>query len=324
MKPYKVLVSTQLEPEAEAALAAFTEYEVWDPEEPQTSAAVGARLADKDGLLLDGGLKVNSEMLAQAPNLKVVSNISVGYNNFDLAAMKERGIVGTNTPGILDDTVADLTLGLMLAASRRICELDRKVRAGGWTRDAYPNFCGYDVHHRTLGIIGMGRIGLAVAQRARFGFNMEVVYHNRNRKPQAELTMGVRYLGLPELLRESDYVVLITPYTPETHHLMGAEQFALMKPTACFVNVSRGRNVDEQALIAALQNGTIASAGLDVFEHEPIKPDNPLLQMDNVVLLPHIGGNTARTRLNMMLAAIRNLKAALKGETVKDIVPELK
>lgn len=324
MKPYKVLVATHLEPEAEAALAAFAEYEIWDPAEPLTSAAVGARLADKDGLMLDGGLKVDSEMLAQATNLRVISNISVGYNNFDLAAMKERGIVGTNTPGILDETVADLALGLMLAASRRICELDRLVRDGGWTRDSFLPFRGYDVHHRTLGIIGMGRIGLAVAQRARFGFNMDVVYHNRNRKPQAELTMGVRYLALPELLRESDYVVLITPYTPETHHLMGADQFALMKPTACFVNVSRGRNVDEQALIAALQNGTIASAGLDVFEHEPIKPDNPLLQMDNVVLLPHIGGNTARTRLNMTLAAIRNLKAALKGEKVKDIVPELK
>ncbi len=322
MKP-KVLVTVPLEPEAEKALTAFCDYEMWDLSVPVTSTGLIAHMQDKEGLMVDGGPKVSKELIAQATQLKAVSNVSVGYNNFDLEAMKENNIIGTNTPGVLDDTMADLTFGLMLDASRRISELDRMIRAGGWVPGDDMPYRGVDVHHRTLGIIGMGRIGEVVAQRARLGFNMEVVYHNRRRKPQTELTLGVRYLSLQDLLRESDFVVMIIPYTPETHHLIGAEEFALMKPTACFINVSRGRNVDEAAMIAALQNGTIASAGLDVFEYEPIKPGNPLLKMDNVVMVPHIGANTALTRHNMTMAAIRNLKTALAGEKPKDLVPEL-
>ena len=324
MKPFNVLVTIPLQPEAETALATFCDFETWDPAEPVTEAALIARLADKDGLILDGGPKVSRHLLEQAPRLKVVSDASVGYNNFDLIAMKDRGVIGTNTPGVLDETVADLALGLMIATARRIVDLDRAIRAGRWPAGSDEPLCGADVHHRTVGIIGMGRIGEAVARRARLGFNMDVVYHNRRRKPQIELSYGVRYLSLPDLLRTSDFIVLITPYTPETHHMIGAEQFAMMKPSAFFINVSRGRNVDEAAMIAALQNGVIAGAGLDVFTHEPIERGNPLLQLDNVVLTPHIGSNTARTRLDLTLFAIRNLKAGLCGEQPPALVAELR
>lgn len=322
--PLKVLSAIPLQPEAEAALAAFCEYEAWDPAEPITEEALIARLADKDGLLLDGGPKVSRRLLEHCPRLKAVSDVSVGYNNFDLAAMKERGVIGTHTPGVLDESVADLALGLMIASARRICELDRTVRAGGWPAGSDLPLRGGDVNHRTVGIIGMGRIGEAVAQRARLGFNMDVVYHNRRRKLETELSLGVHYRSLPDLLRESDFVVMITPYTPETHQMMGAEQFALMKPSAYFINVSRGRNVDEPALVRALQDGVIAGAGLDVFTVEPLAADSPLTALENVVLTPHIGTNTGRTRLDMSLLGIRNLKAALTGGQPPAVVPELR
>lgn len=323
MKPFNVLVAVPLEPEAEAALAAFSEYEVWDPDEPVTEAGLIARMADKDGLLVDGGIKVTRKVIEASPRLKMAAAVSVGYNNFDLAAMKERGIFGSNTPGVLDETVADLAIGMMIATARRVVELDRLVRAGQWPASSDLPLRGFDVHHQTVGIIGMGRIGEQVAQRARLGFNMNVVYHNRRRKPQTEMALGVRYLALPDLLRTSDFVVLITPYTPETHHMIGAEQLALMKRSAYLINVSRGRNVDEQALIRALRDGAIAGAGLDVFENEPLDPASPLIGMENVVLTPHIGSNTGRTRLQMKLAAIRNLKAGLNGERPPSLVPEL-
>ena len=324
MKPFKVFVASPIQPEAEEYLATFCEYEKWNGPAGPTEEQIASKLADKDGLYVEGEQLVSRTLLDQAPNLRAVSNASVGYNNFDLAAMKERGIIGTNTPGILDDTVADLVFGLMLSVGRRICELDRLVKDGLWQTSDYPKFYGTEVHHKTLGIIGMGRIGETVAERAKYGFCMNLIYHNRSRKPDVEARLAVEYASLPDLLCRSDYIVLITPYTKETHLMIGAEQFALMKKTAIFINVSRGRTVDEKAMAKALQNGVIAGAGLDVYTHEPIEKDSPLLQLKNTVTLPHIGSATSQTKLDMAMAAVDNLRLMLNGEKPASTVPELR
>jgi gluconate 2-dehydrogenase len=324
MKSVNVLVAAPIPDEAEQVLASFCAYEKWDGFETLTEERLISKLADKDGLYLDGGLRVSRAVIEQSPHLRAVSNASVGYNNFDLIAMKERGIIGTNTPGILDDTVADLVLGLMLSVARRLCDLDRYVKEGQWHPGNDSVHFGIDVHHKTIGIIGMGRIGEAVAVRAKLGFHMNVLYCNRSRKPDVEAQLGVEYASLSDLLGRSDFIVLITPYTKETHQMIGKDQFAQMKKTAVFINVSRGRTVDEKAMIAALQNGTIAGAGLDVYTHEPIESDNPLLQLRNTVTVPHIGAATAQTRLRMALAAVENLRQALAGEKPATTVPELR
>ncbi|HEY0828613.1 MAG TPA: D-glycerate dehydrogenase, partial [Bacilli bacterium] len=254
---------------------------------------------------------------------KVVSNITVGYNNFDLEAMKARGVMGTNTPHVLDETVADLVFGLMLSAARRLPELDRLVTAGGWRTGRDEVLYGVDVHSATLGIIGLGRIGEAIARRAKFGFNMEVLYYNRHHNVEAETKLGVKYRELPALLESSDYVLLMTPLTPQTEKMIGKAEFAMMKKSAIFINASRGKTVDEQALIEALQHGEIRAAGLDVYEQEPVAADNPLLHMDNVVTLPHIGSATAKTRLDMAMLAAQNLVDAVYGVKPSCLVKEL-
>ena len=322
MKP-KVYVARKVMPEVKAYLMEHCDCEFWESRERQGRERFFAAIADAEGLLT-AGTPINDELLDHAPRLRIVSNISVGYDNFDVEAMKRRGVMGTHTPGVLDDTVADLAMALILAAARRIAELDRFVRRGGWVKGIDRELYGVDVHHATLGIIGMGRIGEAVAKRARLGFDMEVLYHNRSRKPEAEARYGAVYVSLDELLARSDFVVILTPLTPETKKMIGREQLARMKPTAILVNVSRGAVVDEAALIEALRNGTIRGAALDVFEQEPVHPDNPLLTLDNVVLLPHIGSATERTRTAMAMLAARNLVAGLKGEVPPNLVPELK
>jgi len=274
---------------------------------------ISERLKDKEGAIIFG-TKIDREILDAAPGLKAICNVSVGYNNVDIEETKKRGIVVTNTPGVLDETVADLILALMLSVSRRVVEMDGYVRSGLWKSSDGPNLYGTDVHHRTLGIIGMGRIGEAVAKRARGGFSMDVLYYNRTRKPDAEASLGVQYRDLDALLSESDFIVLMTPLTDQTRRMIGKREFALMKPSAFFVNASRGQTVDEEALIEALQNGTIAGAGLDVFESEPIAPDNPLVTLRNVVLTPHLGSATHRTRDDMAMLAVNNLKRVLDGE----------
>ncbi|HEY8530300.1 MAG TPA: D-glycerate dehydrogenase [Paenibacillaceae bacterium] len=322
MKP-KVYVARKVPPEVKAYLTEHCDCEFWESREQPGRERFFAAMADAEGLLTTG-TPVNDELLDHAPRLRIVSNISVGYDNFDVEAMKRRGVMGTHTPGVLDDTVADLAMALILAAARRVAELDRLVRKGGWVKGMNEELFGVDVHHATLGIIGMGRIGEAVAKRARLGFDMEVLYHNRSRKPEAEARYGAVYVSLDELLARSDFVVVLTPLTPETKKMIGREQLARMKPTAILVNVSRGAVVDEAALVEALRSGTIRGAALDVFEREPVDPDNPLLAMDNVVLLPHIGSATARTRAAMAMLAARNLVAGLRGETPPNLVPELK
>ncbi len=280
-------------------------------------------LSIADGLLTSGTM-INAELLDHAPKLKIISNISVGYNNFDINEMSKRGIIGTHTPGVLNDTVADLIVGLMLATARRICELDQLMRQGLWKKGMNEEMFGLDVHHRTLGIIGMGRIGEAVAKRAKFGFDMDVLYSNRSRNNEAESNLGARYCSMEELLTQSDFVVVMTPLTKETEKLIGQAQFAWMKPTAIFINASRGQIVDESALIEALQSGSIRAAGLDVFEVEPIELDNPLLKLPNVVLMPHVGSATTATRNDMAMLAAENMVAGLTGKVPPNVISELR
>ncbi|WP_206093413.1 2-hydroxyacid dehydrogenase [Paenibacillus yonginensis] len=321
MKPH-VYVACRIPSETESYLAQHVQYRKWEGPGAVPYEVLLEELAEVDGLLTSGN-KIGPELLSRAPKLKAVSTMSVGYNHFDLEEMKERGIIGTHTPGVLDDTVADLILSLMLAVSRRVPELDAYVKQGRWSKGDNEELFGLDMHHKTLGIIGMGRIGEAVAQRAHFGFGMDVLYYNRHRKPEAEQKYSAKYAEMEELLRHSDFVVLMTPLTPQTRHLFGRKEFEQMKPTGIFINASRGPVVDEEALTEALQQGEIFGAGLDVFEREPVQADHPLLTLRNVVTLPHIGSATAQTRDDMARLAAENLVSALLGAP-QNVVPELR
>lgn len=296
---------------------------VWDSDERIGKERFFAMLKDVEGLLT-AGTPINDELISHAPKLRIVSNISVGYNNFDIEAMRRAGIIGTHTPGVLDDTVADLIVGLMLATARRIPELDQLIRQGKWVKGLNQELFGLDMHHATVGIIGMGRIGEAVAKRLRLGFDMTILYYNRSRNEAAEEQYDAEYCTMAELLQRADFVVIMTPLTAETEKLIGQAQFALMKPSAIFINASRGQVVDEQALIAALQSGTIRAAGLDVFAIEPLPSDHPLITLPNVVLTPHIGSATSKTRDDMAMLAAQNLVAGLNGEVPPNVVKELR
>lgn len=279
-------------------------------------------IRDVDGIIVMG-TRIDDELLQHANNLKVVSNVSVGYNNFDIEALKKRGIVATHTPGALDDTVADTILGLMINVARRLPEAERYIRAGKWSRENPVEFFGKDIHHSILGIIGFGRIGEKVVKRAK-GFDMSIIYHNRNRKLDAEERYGAKYVSMEELLVTSDFVLVMTPLNENTHHLLGEQEFKLMKKGAFLINAARGSVVDEEALIKALEEGWIAGAGLDVFEQEPIDPKNPLLKMDNTVVLPHVGSSTLKTRQEMAMLAAKTIVDILYDRPTDCIVPELR
>ncbi|WP_252312571.1 D-glycerate dehydrogenase [Sinobaca sp. H24] len=259
-------------------------------------------------------LEVNEELLDHAPELKVVSNVAVGYDNLNVTALSERGIAACHTPGVLNDTVADAVFGMVLASARRIPEMDRFVKEKKWNGVMPDEKFGVDVHHKKIGIIGMGRIGEAIAKRAALGFDMEVLYHTRSRKEKAENEYGAVYQELPDLLEQSDFVVLMTPLTPETEGLMGTEEFRRMKADSIFINASRGAVVDEEALVHALRNGEIRGAALDVFHQEPIQQDHPFLTMEQVITLPHLGSATAENENNMSLLAADNALQVLKGQ----------
>ncbi|KAB2495233.1 2-hydroxyacid dehydrogenase [Priestia endophytica] len=276
-------------------------------------------LKDADALL-GSGLKVDGDLLDRAPHLKIVCNTSVGYDNLDMSELSKRNIIATNTPDVLNDTVADTIFGLLLATARRMPELDQFVKNGEWKETLKEEHFGVDVHHKTLGIIGMGGVGSAIAKRARFGFDMDILYHGRSRKEEEEQTYNATYCSLEELLQKSDFVCLMTPLTPQTEGLMGKREFELMKQSAIFINGSRGKTVDEETLINALRAEEILGAGLDVFAQEPVSPANPLLSMKNVVTLPHIGSATAETRLKMAMLGAENLVAGLKGETPPNLI----
>ena len=270
--------------------------------------------------LLGASLKLDAGLLDLAPDLEAIASVSVGVDNYDIDYLTERRILLSNTPDVLTETTADTGFALILATARRVVELANMVRAGQWTRNVGPAQFGTDVHGKTLGIIGMGRIGEALAQRGHFGFGMPVIYHSHSPKPAVEQRFNAQYRSLPELLQQADFVCLTLPLTAETEGLIGAEQFALMRPETIFINISRGKVVDESALIRALREGQIRAAGLDVFEREPLNADSPLLQLNNVVATPHIGSATHETREAMATCAVDNLLAALAGERPKNLV----
>ena len=309
----KVVVTRGIFPEVVEALG--KRFEVvhnaedrpWPPEE------LAQRLQGASGAMATVMDRFDEPLLAKCPGMRVISNIAVGYNNVDVPACTKRGIRVTNTPGVLDDTTADLTWALLMAAARRIAEADAYVRRGDWKiAFGVQYFLGQDVHHATLGIVGMGRIGQAVARRAR-GFDMRVIYNNRSRLPEAdEARLGARYVERDELLAQSDFVVVMAPYSPATHHLLGAAEIAKMKPTAILVNSARGGVVDDDALVAALAEKRIAGAGLDVFEGEP-KLHPGYASLPNVVLTPHIGSASRATRIVMCNTAAANMSAVLEG-----------
>ena len=281
---------------------------VWSPQE------LAQQLQGKDGVLTTGSQRIDEALLAACPQLKVVANMAVGYNNFDVAALTAAGVQGTNAPDVLTETTADFGFALLMATARRVTESEHYLRAGLWKEWRYDLFAGAEVHGSTLGIIGMGRIGQGIAKRGAHGFGMKVIYHNRSRlTPELEAECKAQYVSKQELLQTADHVVLVLPYTPENHHTIGVAEIALMKPTATLINIARGGIVDDAALAQALKARQIAAAGLDVFEGEPcVHPD--LLTVPNVVLTPHIASATMATRRAMAQLAADNLVAVLGGQ----------
>lgn len=318
-KSQRVVISRRIFPELVAELK--NEFDVLDNQEDigWTSVELATALKDADAALITGGDRIDGALLDQCGRLKVVANIAVGYNNIDVAACTRRGVLATNTPDVLNESTADHAWALLLAAARRVGESERWLRAGMWKRWAFEMFAGADVGGTTLGILGMGRIGRAIARRAG-GFSMQVIYHNRTRLKASD-EAGARYVDFAALLRESDHLVLVVPYSPAVHHIIGAAQLAQMKPTATLINIARGGVVDDAALVAALREGRLAAAGLDVFENEPAL--NPaFLQLENVVLTPHIASSTRATRAAMARLAMANMRAALSGARPPSLLNE--
>jgi glyoxylate reductase len=309
----KVLVTARMPAAVISLIEREHQVESCQEDPPLDRQSLLRGVADKEGLLCTITDRIDAELLAHAPALKVIANYGVGFEHIDLAAATRRGLPVTNTPGVLTDATADLTFALILATARRIPAGDRRVREGQFTYWAPLLFLGREVSGKTLGLIGLGRIGQAVARRAR-GFRMRVLYHSRTRlAPAAEQDLHVAYAPRETLLREADFVSLHVPLTPETRHLIGRRELELMKPTAFLINAARGPVVDEAALVEALRRGQIAGAGLDVYEREPeLSPG--LTDLDNVVLLPHLGSATIETRTRMGLMAAENLLAGLRGE----------
>lgn len=315
----QVLLYKKLSPLLMARLHEQTEVTLIDSLDAEGLAKLRQALPRAQGLL-GASLKLDAGLLDLAPNLEAIASVSVGVDNYDIDYLTERRILLSNTPDVLTETTADTGFALILATARRVVELANMVRAGQWNRNIGPAHFGSDVHGKTLGIIGMGRIGEALAQRGHFGFGMPVVYHSHSPKPAVEQRFNAQYRSLTELLQQADFICLTLPLTAETEKLIGAREFALMRPQSIFINISRGKVVDEAALIEALQQNRIRAAGLDVFEREPLRHDSPLLQLNNVVATPHIGSATHETREAMATCAVENLLAALAGERPVNLV----
>jgi len=319
MKP-SILVARAIFPEVVERLRQHFDVEDNPDDNIYSAAELADRLKDKDGLFATMSERVTPELLAACPRLKAVCNMAVGYNNIDVDAATRAGVIVTNTPDVLNETTADFGWALLMAAARRITEAEHWLRAGQWRKWTYDCFVGADLHGSTLGIMGMGRIGQAIARRST-GFGMQVIYHNRSRlAPELEAQANnARYVGREELLRTADHVLLVMPYSPALHHTIGAAEIALMKPSAVLVNIARGGIVDDAALIRALRERRIAAAGLDVYENEPaFNPD--FLSLSNVVLTPHIASASVKTRLAMADCAADNLIAALAGQTPPNLL----
>ncbi|MFS0863670.1 2-hydroxyacid dehydrogenase [Fredinandcohnia sp. 179-A 10B2 NHS] len=319
MKPY-VFITRKLSKEAIKPLEAVAEVHMWPEDEVAVPREVLMEEAKKaDGILTMLSDKIDKELIDNAPNLKVIANLAVGFDNIDVEYATEKGIAVCNTPDVLTDTTADLTFALLLATARRIVEAAEFVKEGNWKSWSPLLLAGHDVHHKTLGIVGMGKIGEAVAKRA-LGFDMEVLYHNRSRKIETEEKLGVVYTSFEDLLEASDFIICLTPLTEQTKNLFTAESFTKMKKSAVFINVSRGPVVDETALYEALVNGEIAAAGLDVFVKEPIEKSHPLVTLPNVVALPHIGSSSTETRTIMMQLCANNIKLVLESQEPETLV----
>ena len=286
-----------------------------------TQQDVLSNLAQAHGII-GSGLAITPQLLDAAPNLKVIATVSVGYDNIPVEELTQRGIMLCNTPDVLTETTADTGFALIMATARRVVELAEWVKADKWQASIGPALFGNDVHGKTLGMVGFGRIGQAVARRGALGFGMRVLYSNASHKPALEKELGAQRRELNELLAQADFVCVTVPLTADTEHLLGANEFALMKPSAIFINIARGKVVDENALIDALKNGVIQAAGLDVFEQEPLPSSSPLPKMPNVVALPHIGSATHETRDAMAQRAVDNICLALQGERPISLVNE--
>ncbi|WP_376792628.1 2-hydroxyacid dehydrogenase [Thermoflexus sp.] len=319
----KVYITRRIPERAFEILREHAELKVWDSDLPVPREVLLQEVADVEGLLCLLTEKVNAELLDAAPRLKVVSNMAVGFDNIDVAECTRRGIPVGNTPGVLTEATADLTWTLLLAAARRIREGIDYVRGGHWVTWGPLLLLGQDVYGATLGIIGMGRIGTAVARRAK-GFHMRILYHDVRRNEAAEAELGAVFVDLDTLLRESDFITIHTDLNPSTYRMINREAFAKMKPTAVLVNAARGPIVDTEALYEALREGRIFAAALDVTDPEPLPADHPLLQLPNCIVVPHIGSATVTTRNRMAELAALNVLAGLRGERLPHCVnPEV-
>lgn len=314
MERLKVYITRKIQDEAVARLSLTCDVSMWNEENiPVPREVLAENIREMDGLLCLLTDTIDEAILTHATKLKVISNYAVGTNNIDTAAATKRGIIVTNTPDVLTEATADLTFALLMVTARRIVEASDLLRKGEWKTWSPLLLTGMDIYGSTMGIIGLGRIGEALAKRAA-GFGMKILYHNRSRKSEAEHNLGITYVELETLLKESDFVCIMTPYTPETHNLIGAAELSLMKPTAVLINTSRGGIVNEEALYHALKNRTIWAAGLDVFEKEPISPSHKLLELPNVVMLPHIGSASINTRNKMAEIAVENMSRVLANQ----------
>lgn len=319
MKPY-IFITRKLPENAILKLTEQFTVNMWDKEDvPVPREILLAEAKKADALLTMLSDKIDEEVISAGQSLKVIANLAVGYDNIDINTATSRGIAICNTPDVLTDTTADLTFGLLMATARRLIEAAEFVKDGKWQSWSPLLLAGHDIHHKTIGIVGMGKIGETVAKRAT-GFDMEILYHNRSRKPEVEQTIGAQYVSFDELVTRADFIVCLTPLTNETKNLFTADVFKQMKSSAIFINASRGPVVDEDALYDALVNGTIAGAGLDVFAKEPISADHPLLKLTNVVALPHIGSSSVETRTTMMELCVENISNVLTGDNPKTLV----
>ncbi len=309
----KVYVTRELPSAALDLLAESVTVRVWRGELPPPPDVLLTEAADADALLTLLTDRIDAAVMAAAPRLRVISNMAAGYDNIDVEEASRRGILVTNTPGILTKTTADFAFALVLAAARRVVEADRYTRQGRWKTWGPQMLLGQDVHDATLGVVGLGGVGLEVAKRGR-GFGMRVLYCDSTRKPKEERRYGLAYVEMEQLLAESDFISLHVPLTPETHHLVGERELSLMKPTAVLINTARGAAVDQQALWRFLKERRIAAAAIDVSEEEPIAPDDPLLGLDNIIITPHIASASVATRLAMAKMAVDNLLTALRGQ----------
>jgi glyoxylate reductase len=325
MSKPRIYITRPLPQAAMRILDGQVEYHMWDRENEAVRRETLLReIVDVDGIICLITEKMDAEAIERAHRCRVIAQVAVGYDNIDVAAATRRGIYVTNTPGVLTETTADMGWAILMATARRVVEGDKFTRSGRWKTWELMGFTGQDVHGATLGIVGLGRIGAAIARRAG-GFAMPILYHNRNRAEALEAELGARYVSLDDLLRQSDFVMVSTALTSETRHLIGERELGLMKPSAILVNIARGPIVDQRALYRALVDRKIWAAGLDVFEVEPVPMDEPLLKLDNVVVPPHLGSGSIATRTKMATMAAENCLAGVTGKIPPNVVnPEAK